>query len=77
MRATAAADIRSIFNSQDLPHAEARLAELVVKYAKCAPALSKWMEGSIPEGLTVMRFEEAQRKRLRTSNMCENLNRQI
>ena len=24
-----------------------------------------------------MRFEEAQRRRLRTSNMCENLNRQI
>jgi hypothetical protein len=35
------------------------------------------MERSIPEGLTVMRFEEAQRRRLRTSNMCENLNRQI
>jgi putative transposase len=24
-----------------------------------------------------MRFDEAQRRRLRTSNMCENLNRQI
>jgi transposase-like protein len=77
MRATVAADIRGIFNSQDLPHAEARLAELVVKYEKTAPSLSTWMEGAIPEGLTVMRFEETQRKRLRTSNMCENLNRQI
>jgi putative transposase len=77
LRATVAADIRSIFNSQDLVRAEARLAELVVKYEKSAPALSDWMERSIPEGLTVMRFEESQRKRLRTSNMCENLNRQI
>jgi len=49
----------------------------VVKYEKSAPALSDWMERSIPEGLTVMRFEESQRRRLRTSNMCENLNRQI
>ena len=77
MRASVAADIRSIFNSQDLAHAEARLSELVVKHEKTAPALSIWMEKSIPEGLTVMRFEEAQRRRLRTSNMCENLNRQI
>ncbi|MFN9820099.1 MAG: transposase, partial [Akkermansiaceae bacterium] len=77
LRATVAVDIRSIFNSQDLVRAEARLAELVVKYEKSAPALSDWMERSIPEGLTVMRFEESQRRRLRTSNMCENLNRQI
>jgi len=77
MRAAVAADIRSIFNSQDLPHAEARLAQLVVKYAKTAPALSVWMERNIPEGLTVMRFEETLRRRLRTSNMCENLHRQI
>lgn len=77
MRASVAADIRSIFNSEDLAHAEARLAQLVVKYEKTAPTLSDWMERSIPEGLTVMRFEEAQRRRLRTSNMCENLNRQI
>jgi hypothetical protein len=30
MRATVAADIRSIFNSQDLAHAEASLAELAL-----------------------------------------------
>ena len=77
MRATVAADIRTIFNSEDLAHAEARLAQLIGKYRKTAPALAKWMETAIPEGLTVMRFEEPLRKRLRTSNMCENLNRQI
>lgn len=77
MRASVAADIRGIFNSQDLAHAETRLVELVEKYKKSAPALSKWMETNILEGLTVMSFEESQRRRLRTSNMCENLNRQI
>lgn len=38
MRATVAADIRGIFISEDLPHAETRLAELVVKYEKSAAA---------------------------------------
>jgi transposase-like protein len=77
MRASVAADIRSIFNSEDLVHAEERLAQLVVKYQKTAPALSAWMETAIPEGLTVMLLAEPLRKRLRTSNMCENLNLQI
>ena len=77
MRASVAADIRSVFNSQDLAHAEERLAQLVVKYEKSAGSLSKWMETAIPQGLTVMLLAEPLRKRLRTSNMCENLNRQI
>jgi transposase-like protein len=77
MRASVAADIRSIFTSEDLVHAEERLAQLVVKYKKIAPALSAWMETAIPEGLTVMLLAEPLRKRLRTSNMCENLNLQI
>ena len=77
MRASVAADIRSIFNSQDLAHAEERLAQLVVKYEKTAGSLSKWMETAIPQGLTVFLLAEPLRKRLRTSNMCENLNHQI
>ena len=77
MRASVAADIRSVFNSQDLAHAEERLAQLVVKYEKSAASLSKWMETAIQQGLTVMLLAEPLRKRLRTSNMCENLNRQI
>jgi hypothetical protein len=60
----------SIFNSQDLAHAEERLALLVVKYEKTAASLSKWMETAIPQGLTVMLLAEPLRKRLRTSNMC-------
>ena len=77
MRASVAADIRSIFNSQDLPHAEERLAQLVLKYEKTASSLAAWMETAIPEGLTVMLLAEPLRKRLRTSNMCESLNLQI
>ena len=31
----------------------------------------------MPEGLTIFAFPEAHRKRLRTSNACENVNNQI
>lgn len=77
MRSSVARDIRSVFDSPDLPRAEARLAELVAKYRSCAPKLSAWMEQNIPEGLTVFALPEHTRKRLRTSNSSERLNREI
>jgi len=39
--------------------------------------LSKWLEGNIPESLTVFDFPELHRKRLRTSNVLERLSREI
>lgn len=77
MKKEVAADIRKIFDSPDLPHAELALETLVKKYEKSAPELSRWMENNIPEGLTILSLPENIRKRLRTSNMCENLNSQI
>jgi transposase-like protein len=72
-----AEDIRRIFNAEDRPHAEAKLAEFVVSYEKSAPKLATWAEHNIPEGLTVFSFPDAIHLRLRTSNMCETLNSQI
>lgn len=77
MRKQVAADIRSIFNCPDRPKAEERLAELVAKYRETASKLSEWLEDNIPEGLTVFQMPEQHRRRLRTSNAAENLNRQI
>lgn len=77
MRRQVAADIRSIFDSQDRARAEERLAELVDKYRKTASKLAAWMEHNIPEGLTVFQLPEHCRRRLRTSNMAEGLNLQI
>ncbi len=59
------------------PKAQARLDELVEKYSKSASKLSRWMEDNITEGFTVFQQETKFRKRLRTSNMCENLNLQV
>jgi transposase-like protein len=77
MREPVAADIRSVFNSESLAHAEAKLDTLVEKYSKSAPELSNWMQSAIPEGLQVFGLSEHKRKRLRTSNACETLNTQI
>ena len=77
MKKEVATDIRKIFDSSDLPHAELVLETLVKKYEKSAPELSTWMESNIPEGLSIFSLPENVRKRLRTSNMCENLNSQI
>jgi transposase-like protein len=77
MRESVAADIRTLFNADSRALAEERLRVLTQKYAKSAPRLSDWMEQAIPEGLTVFSLPEHKRKRLRTSNMSENLNDQI
>jgi len=77
MREPVAADIRSVFNAESLPHAQAKLDSLVEKYSKSAPELSRWMQTAIPEGLQVFSLPEHKRKRLRTSNACETLNTQI
>ncbi len=74
MKQDVASDIRRVFNSQDLAHAEMELKKLVEKYQKSAPELAAWMESSIPEGLTIFSLPSKVRTRLRTSNMCETLN---
>jgi len=78
MRQEVARDIRNIFNAPDLNEAERLLDMAVTKYEKTASKLSRWMETNIPEGLTVFLLEhEHHRKKLRSTNMVERLNREI
>jgi transposase-like protein len=72
-----AADIRTVFNAPDRPTAEAYLARLVQKYAKSASKLAAWMETNLPEGLTVFDFPAEHRRRIRTTNGLERVNREI
>lgn len=72
-----AADIRVIFNADDLAHAEERLEDFVKTYSETQPRLAAWAEENLPEGFAVFAFPDAHRKRLRTSNACENVNGQI
>ena len=49
----------------------------IQKYQAAAPKLAAWLEGNVPEGLTVFDFPAEHRRRLRTNNMLERLNREI
>lgn len=77
LKSEVAADIRAVFNARHRQEAEELLALVVQKYAKIAPDLAGWMEENIPEGLTVFSFPEKHRRRLRTTNGLERLNREI
>lgn len=77
MKGEVAADIRGVFEAGDRAEADRRLEAAVEKYRRPAPGLAAWLEENIPEGLTVLALPEPLRKRLRTSNAMENLNRQI
>ena len=77
LKAKVAADIRAIFNADDRAHAEERLKQFVKIYSQSQPKLAAWAEENLPDGFTVFAFPEAHRRRLRTSNACENVNRQI
>jgi transposase-like protein len=77
MRAEVAEDIKRIFNADDRTEAERRLKDAVARYHKTAPGLASWLEDNVPEALTVFAFPAAHRKRLRTNNGLERLNREI
>jgi len=76
-RPAVAADIRAINNAPTREEAQ-RLLELAAeKWRPKAPKLAEWMLENIPEGFTVMAEDPQVRRRLRTSNMNERLNKEI
>lgn len=77
MRAEVAADLRAVFDAPDRTEADRRLEMTVSKYEKSAPKLSAWLAANVPEGLTVFTFPSAHRRRLRTTNLLERLNKEI
>jgi transposase-like protein len=77
MRSAAARDISNILTAPNRDEARRLLDLAVEKYRSKAPKLSAWMEDNIPEGFTVFMLPYAMRRRLRTTNMLERLNREI
>jgi putative transposase len=49
----------------------------IEKYQKRASEFAKWLEGNIDEGLTVYQFPQEHRKKIRTSNGMERLNKEV
>lgn len=77
MRKGVANDIRNIYNAPDKEEAQRLLDLSIEKYKKSASKLSEWMDTNIPEGFAVFKLPENQRKKLRSTNMVERLNREI
>jgi len=77
MKKEVAADIRAIFDAPNRQEAERLLALTVKKYQEQASKLAEWMETNLPEGLTVFAFPAEHRRRIRTINMLERVNREI
>lgn len=77
MREDVASDIRAIFNAPDETEAQRLLAMAIKKYAKKASKLSTWMEENIPECLTVFKLPKNLRRKLRTTNCVERINREV
>ncbi|WP_133131474.1 IS256 family transposase [Legionella yabuuchiae] len=78
-RAELGEKIRDIFNAASLSDAERLLKAAVEHYSKGNPKLAEWLEQNIPEGFAVFsgNIPKNHRKRLRTTNPLERLNREI
>lgn len=77
MRGEVAADLRAVFDAPDRTEADRQLEIAVRKYEKTAPKLAIWLAANVPDSLTVFAFPLAHRRRLRTSNLLERLNKEI
>jgi transposase-like protein len=73
----ASADLRAVFNAPNRTEADRLLALMVSKHAAASKKLAAWLEDNVPEGLTVFGFPADHRRRLRTNNGLERLNREI
>jgi putative transposase len=77
MRKAVAASLRAVFDAPDRPEAERQLEIAVKKYRASAPKLAEWLEVNVPEGLAVFALPSSHRRRLRTINMLERLNKEL
>jgi transposase-like protein len=78
MRAGVARDLRDVFDAPDRIEADGRLQRYVAHYRDQGfTPLADWMEENVPESLTVFVLPPQHRRKLRTTNMLEGLNKQI
>lgn len=72
-----AADIRAVFEAPDEAEAKRLIERFIATYEAKAPKLAARAEMALPEGLAVLTLPRHHRKRLRTSNAIEVVNREI
>ena len=72
-----AADIRAVFDAPDEAEAKRLIDRFIRTYEATAPKLAQWAETALPEGLAILALPRHHRRRLRTSNAIEVVNREI
>lgn len=77
MKKEVAERIRSIFTAPDDEEALRLLHLFCKEYREKAPDLAEWAETALPEGLVIMQMPPEHRKKIRTVNMLERLNKEI
>jgi putative transposase len=73
----ASAELRAVFNALNRSEADRLLQLMVKKYAPGTPKLAAWLEANVPEGLAVFGVPAAHRRKIRTNNCLERLNREL
>ena len=69
--------LRSVFNAPDREEADRQLGLICKYWNDKAPKLAEWLSDAIPEGLQVFALPPSHRRRLRTSNMLERVNKEV
>ena len=69
--------MREIFSCTTRRQVEETKKEIVSSLEKSAPEFVRWFEEHIEEGLTCLAFPEEHRKRIRTTNGLERVNREV
>lgn len=77
LKSSIAAEIREIFTASSLVQAEELLKTFIKRWQTDQPKLADWAEKNLPQGFAVYRLPKEHRRKMRTSNGCENLNSQI
>ena len=76
-RAEVASDLRVIFNAADEEEARRRLKLAARRWRPEMPRLADWMESNLPDGFAVFALAPGHRRRLRTTNLIECINKEI
>lgn len=69
--------VRDIYLARTREEAKERLQSVVKKYEPKAPEFSARVEENFEEGLTYYDYPKKHRKKLRTNNVSERLNKEI
>lgn len=77
MKREVASRIRAAFNAPNRDEAQRQKEQIMKDYESSAPKLAQWLEENLEEGFTIFDFPEAHRRKIRTTNMVERLNKEI